>query len=133
MTSAGTITTPAELKGLELNIRALQSLLSEYHTRTQMAEQMCSTLLNEKIPPEALLAHVVTLMGQHSEVRATERAVQQQALLQSLHMALEQVQHLGTVEEMRTAVNNIAKSLTLSLGSMNPSSNINPSKENQLG
>jgi signal recognition particle GTPase len=106
---------------LQLSITALKSLISEYAMRATQSEQLCNTLLNEKMGDLAMQAIVQSLISEHSENRGKERAVHQQAVLQSLLIALTQLKNVDDLETIHKQVNSIVQSLTLSLADMNPS------------
>jgi signal recognition particle GTPase len=106
---------------LQLSITALKSLISEYAMRATQSEQLCNTLLNEKMDDLAMQAIVQSLISEHSENRSKERAVHQQAVLQSLLIALTQLKNVDDLETIHKQVNSIVQSLTLSLADMNPS------------
>lgn len=104
---------------LQLSITALKSLISEYAMRATQAEQLCNTLLNEKISDSAMQTIVQSLISEHSENRGKERAVHQQAVLQSLLIALTQLKNVDDLEIIKNQVNSICGSMTLSLADMN--------------
>jgi signal recognition particle GTPase len=106
---------------LQLSITALKSLISEYAMRATQSEQLCNTLLNEKMGDLAMQTIVQSLISEHSENRGKERAVHQQAVLQSLLIALTQLKNVDDLETIHKQVNSIVQSLTLSLADMNPS------------
>lgn len=118
--NTGSVRIPSQEANLQLSIVALKSLLSEYALRTKQSEQMCSMLLTEKISPEVLMNTVTLLMTEHSENRSLERAVHQQAVLQSLVIALTQLNNSESLADVLSQVNTIVQSLTLSISSMNP-------------
>lgn len=110
-------------ESMNLVITAQKSLLSDYSLRTRQAEEMTNQLLQDRIPTDVMLSLVTSLMNRQSDIRAVERAVQQQAILQALVLNLSQIQHLKNLPAMQAAVNSCVEQITLSLGHMNPSSN----------
>lgn len=106
------------VESLNLSLTAHKSLLSEYALRTKQAEQLANTLLNDRVPAEVMYNLVGELMKEHSEHRASERAVHQQAVLQAALFALQQVQYTEDLEQVRSIVNNVVSQITLSLGAM---------------
>jgi hypothetical protein len=102
---------------LEMSLNATKSLLSDYALRTKQAEETVALLMREKLDVETVtkLAQLVTT---HMDVRSKERAVHQQAILQTTLIALSSGL-AGDEETLRTSVNNIIKSITAALGHMN--------------
>ena len=105
---------------LQLSITALKSLLSELALRVKQSEEMTAKLLNDNFSQQALIQHVTTLLSEHSEHRGKERAVHQQAVLQSLLISLIQLKNVDDLSVVHDSVNSIVKSLTLTMASMSP-------------
>ncbi len=107
-----------QVASLELSVAAFKSLISDYSVRAKQAEQMVGRLMGDKLTDEQVQALAV-LVGQHMDVKATERAVQQQALLQSTLIVLNAALQ-GDDESLRSLVNKAVRDLTMALSHMNP-------------
>jgi hypothetical protein len=70
------------LESLNMSLTVLKSLLSDYAMRANQAEALVGKLMAEKLSPEQLTDLARTVSAQ-MEMRSTERAVHQQALIQA--------------------------------------------------
>lgn len=102
---------------LELSITAFKSLVSDYAVRAKQAEQMAGRLIADNLTDEQVQALAV-LVGQQLDARSTERAVQQQALLQATLIVLNAGLQGGD-ESLRSLVNKAVRDLTMALSHMN--------------
>lgn len=109
--------TANSIESLNMGLTAVKSLLSEYATRAKHAEQAAATLMQDKLGPE-LLRELAALINHQLDVRGTERAVQQQAILQATLVAITHATKMPD-EQMRAEVNNVVIELTRSLSVMN--------------
>ena len=100
-----------------LTITALKAVVSDYAIRAKQAEEMCSTLLNEKIGELQLLPMITSLMTDHTESKAKEKAIHQQAVIQSILFTLESSRNLPELE-LRNAVNKLVRIVIMSNGHM---------------
>jgi hypothetical protein len=95
---------------LQLSIDSLKSLTSSYVIRAKQAEELAGRLLTERLNPEQM-AELKMFIGQQMDVRSTERAVHQQAVIQATCVALTQALTLeGNVQ--RDMLVDILKNLT---------------------
>lgn len=106
--------TTSKLASLELTLNAYKSLIADYATRAQQAENMASFLLKEKVEPQEL----GFIIGQQLQQRSNEKAVQQQALLQATLIALHAGAQSGNDVTLREVVNNVIRDLSMSLSYM---------------
>jgi hypothetical protein len=108
------------LESLNMSLTALKSLLSDYALRANQAEALLGRMFSDKLTPEQV-AELIKTVSEQMHVRASERVVQQQALIQATLVSLE-VGLQGDAEGLRATVANVVKSLTLSQSHMNASS-----------
>lgn len=116
-----------KVASLELSLAATKSLLSDYALRTRQAEQTAALLMGEKLTDEQVKQLGQMIAGQ-MEQKATERAVQQQALIQSTLIVLNSALQ-GDEETLRGLVNEVVKQVTSALSYMNGTGQVN--KRNQ--
>jgi hypothetical protein len=116
-----------QVASLELSLQATKSLLSDYALRTRQAEQMASALMSERLTGEQV-TQLGQLIASHMDQRSTERAVQQQALLQSTLIVLNSALQ-GDEQTLRTLVNKVVEQATAALSYMNGTGQVN--KPNQ--
>lgn len=116
-----------KVASLELSLAATKSLLSDYALRTRQAEQTAALLMGEKLTDEQVKQLGQMIAGQ-MEQKATERAVQQQALIQSTLIVLNSALQ-GDEETLRGLVNKVVEQVTMALSYMNGTGQVN--KRNQ--
>jgi hypothetical protein len=90
---------------LELSLAATKSLLSDYSLRMRQAEEVASRAVLGPMTDQQIEAFG-HLVASHMDVRAVERSVQQQAILQATTIALNAALQAGPEEqkEMLTAM-----------------------------
>jgi hypothetical protein len=102
---------------LELSLAATKSLISNYAMRARHAEETASRLMSERLSTDQV-QQLGSVIAAQMEQRANERAVQQQALLQSTLIVLNSALQ-GDEESLRTLVNTTVQQLTMALSHMN--------------
>lgn len=105
------------LESLNMSLSTLKSLLSDYALRATQAEAITGKLLSEKLSTEQFVSLART-MSEQMNVRAKERAVHQQALIQSTIISLEAAAR-GDEQMLRATVNEVTKHLTMAQSHMN--------------
>src|SRR5271156_1814624 len=105
------------LESLNMSLTTLKSLLSDYALRANQAEAVAGRLLSDKLSLEQF-GEILTLMREQMNVRANERSVQQQALIQATLISLE-VAARGDDKTLRATVNEVTKQLTMAQSHMN--------------
>lgn len=109
--------TQRTIASLNMSLAALKSLLSDYVVRAKSAEDASAVLMQDKLGPE-LLKDLAALIENQLGVRASERAVHQQAILQTTVVALnDALSH--EQDKLRAEVELVIKELTRSLSTMN--------------
>lgn len=90
---------------LELSLAATKSLVSDYSLRMRQAEEVASRAILGQMTDEQIEVFA-RLVGAHMEVRAVERSVHQQAILQATTIALNAALQASQEEqkEMLTAM-----------------------------
>jgi hypothetical protein len=105
------------LESLNMSLSTLKSLLSDYALRANQAEAVAGRLMSDKLSPEQF-REVLTMMREQMNVRANERSVQQQALIQATLISLEAGAR-GDDTLLRSTVNEVTKQLTMAQSHMN--------------
>ena len=108
---------------LELSLAATKSLLSDYALRTRQAEQTAARLMADRLTDEQV-KQLGEMIATQMDQRATERAVQQQALLQSTLIVLNSALQ-GDEETLRGLVNKVVEQTTMALSYMNGTGQVN--------
>jgi hypothetical protein len=111
------------LESLNMSLSTLKSLLSDYALRASQAEAITGRLLSEKLSPEQF-REVLKTMSEQMGVRANERSVHQQALIQATLLSLESALR-GDEPTLREAVREVTKQLTTAQSHMNTSTQAN--------
>lgn len=96
---------------LELSVTALKSLLADYALRAKQAEETAGLLMAKTLDDVGRM-HLFQLLQQHIEARAHDRAVHQQAVIQTTCLALATALSQDD-ESLRDAVVRIHKNLSL--------------------
>jgi hypothetical protein len=100
------------IASLELRVTSLVSALSDASIRARQAEEMCGLMQSNWD-----MQQVVELIVRHMDQRATERAVQQQSLIQTTIVALNQAL-AGSDSELKEIVNTVVKELTMATSTL---------------
>jgi hypothetical protein len=100
---------------LNMQVTSLKSLVSEYASRANQAEQLASKLMQGIDQVKAV--EIGGMISRHMDIRSKERAIHQQAVLQATLMALTSTLNMECAEA-RTVVNTVIGNLTMVLGSM---------------
>lgn len=108
------------LESLNMSLSTLKSLLSDYALRASQAEAITGRLLSEKLSPEQF-REVLKTMSEQMSVRANERSVHQQALIQATLLSLESALR-GDEPTLRATVQEITKQLITAQSHMNTQS-----------
>ena len=94
-------------------MQALKSLLASYTQREKQSRELAMKLMAERVD----MSEIAHLIAQHVNQLSTSAAVQQQALLQSLTLALDAALQ-GPEQNLRPAIVRAHKHLTLAQGLM---------------
>lgn len=101
-----------KIASLEMTLAATKSSLSDSLLRIRQAEEMVGLLSTGWD-----MKMVADIIGKHFDQRSTERAVQQQALIQATLVSLNTAMAADD-PNLRSTVNTVVKGLTAALGTM---------------
>lgn len=105
---------------LELSLASMKSLVSSYVLRAKQAEELAGRLLMEKLN-EQQMSMVVSLITEQIKVKAYERSVQQQAVLQATVISLNAALQTQDADEQRRILLDMLRDLTSCVEHMKPS------------
>lgn len=97
---------------LELSLAAMKSLVSNYVTRANQAEQLAGHLLLEKLDPNQM-ATIERLVTEQIKFKDYERSIQQQAVLQATLLAVNACIQCKDPDEQRRMLILIARDLAM--------------------
>jgi hypothetical protein len=104
---------------LELSLAAMKSLVSNYAMRAKQAEELAGRLLMDKLNDQQMAA-VVSLITEQIKLKAYERSVQQQAVLQATVVSLNAVLQTQDAAEQRRILLDMLRDLTSCVEHMKP-------------
>lgn len=92
-----------KIASLELQVAASKSLIADYAVRAQQAEQAASQAIAQAQRgwTDAQVKLFATLIAEHMDRRAQERAIHQQAILQATILALTQALNADTETQQK--------------------------------
>lgn len=102
-----------KIASLQMTSSAHQNSMSEMALRAHQAEEMLALMSHDWD-----MEKVAELIHKHFDQRGMERAVQQQAIIQTTLVSLNTALGTGDPETLKEAVNIVVKGLTQALGTM---------------
>jgi len=97
---------------LELSLAAMKSLVSSYVLRAKQAEELAGRLLMEKLNPEQMTMLQV-LVSEQIKLKAYERSIQQQAVIQATLMAVNGCLQSQDAEKQQQMLRDMVRDLTI--------------------
>lgn len=104
---------------LELSLAATKSLVSNYVMRAKQAEELAGRLLMDKLN-EQQMSVIVSLITEQIKLKAYERSVQQQAVLQATVVSLNAALQSPDADEQRRILRDMLRDLTSCVEHMKP-------------
>lgn len=104
---------------LELSLAAMKSLVSGYVLRTKQAEELAGRLIMDKLSGEQM-GMIQVLVTEQIKLKAYERSIQQQAVLQATLVAANAAMQCTDPDEQQRILRDMIKDLTLCVEHMKP-------------